>query len=110
MLNKPMMSYSQNKSKELNDFIQNHMSDYFTVGLDPDGNRMYRVKMDLKQRTPMRERYDRYVGLLGSIYDVIQIVKQMWTQYSQYRSEQDAEEGVDEEEGGEEDQQEPQLD
>ena len=42
------MSFAQKKSQKLNEFLDENISDYFYVGIDPDGNRMYGVKMDLK--------------------------------------------------------------
>ena len=98
------LSYPQKKSKQLSQSIQGKLSDYLCVGLDPDGNRMFGVRLDFSQRMPMRQRYDRYVGLLGQIQDVTQIIKQIWMEFSRSRAQmeerQNGEEGQGEEEQG----------
>ena len=81
-------SYSQNISKQISDFLYDKLCDVFFCGLDKDGNRMYRIKIGFTQRMPMRQRYDRYLGMMGFVEDIKGSLTQSWFQYSQFREEQ----------------------
>lgn len=76
-------TYSEKKAQKFNSMVQSMLSDYFCVGLDKDGDRMYDIKLNISSSTPRRQRYDRYVGLLGQIQDIKQYVKIMWLQYQE---------------------------
>ena len=82
-----MISYAQNVSKEVSEFLYSKMRDVFFCGLDMDGNRTYAIKIAFSQRMPMRQRYDRYIGMLGMVEDIKGSLTQSWCQYTQFREE-----------------------
>ena len=77
-----MISYPQGKSKQINDLLQKKTSDHFFVGFDKDGNRMFSLKLGLNLSMPMRQRYDRYVCMIGQIQDIKYAFKDLWDEYS----------------------------
>ena len=82
-----MISYAENVSKEVSEFLYSKMRDVFFCGLDMDGNRTYAIKIGFSQRMPMRQRYDRYIGMLGMVEDIKGSLTQSWCQYTQFREE-----------------------
>ena len=68
----------------MNDYLGRKMSDHFFAGFDKDGNRIFSIKMGLTDSLPMRQRYDKYIGLLGQVQDLKFALKQMWDQYSMH--------------------------
>ena len=77
------LSFSEKKAQKFNNLLEGTLTDYFCVGMDKDGQRMFNIKLCINSTTPKRQRYDRYIGLLGQIQDIKQYVKIMWQQYEQ---------------------------